>query len=200
MIELIDYGGGNVGSVIRCLHRLEIPFRMAGPDSLPSGDRPMILPGVGAFGSVMRRLSEGRELSKGGLADRIKALVAEGTPYLGICVGLQVLLDESTENPGVPGLGLIPGKVVKFTGGKIPQIGWNSIHAPNGKQAPDGYVYFVNSYYAAPADPSVVLYEANYNGPFCAAIQKDNITAFQFHPEKSGHFGHELFRRWFDAV
>lgn len=194
MIELVDYGGGNVGSVIRCLHRLGIPFQKVGDSRLPSGNYPLLLPGVGAFGATMR------ELSKEGLAERIKTQVTEGTPYLGICVGLQVLLEESVESPGIPGLGLIPGRVVKFTRGKTPQIGWNAIHSPDGKSLPEGYVYFVNSYVAAPADPSAVLYEADYHGHFCAALQTANITAFQFHPEKSGPFGHELLRRWYDAV
>jgi glutamine amidotransferase len=185
VIEVIDYGGGNIGSVTRCLERLEVPYST----SPPTGNHAMILPGVGAFGAVMNHLNQN------GLAGRIKALVQEGVPYLGICVGLQVLFDTSEESPEAPGLGLVPGSVVKFQAKKVPQIGWNAVTSAN-SHYPSGYVYFVNSYYPKPADPDVTLYEADYNGPFCAAIQQQNITAFQFHPEKSGVFGHDLIKRW----
>jgi imidazole glycerol phosphate synthase glutamine amidotransferase subunit len=190
-IEVIGYGGGNIGSLLRALSRLEIPYRLVGDHGqpMPSGERPLLLPGVGAFGAVMHALEER------GLVDTVKALVREGTPYLGICVGQQVLFESSAESPGVPGLGLIPGQVMKFEQGKVPQIGWNKLSAKRtGWQ--EGYVYFVNSYIGQPDDPASTLYEANYYSPFCAAVQQGNITAFQFHPEKSGVFGHELLKQW----
>ena len=185
MLEVVDYGGGNLGSLQRCLQRLELAYRLT---DAPSGEVPLVLPGVGAFGAVARGLAEG------GLDARVKAVVKEGVPFLGICVGLQILLDSSQESPAVTGLGLIPGEVVRFQARKVPQIGWNKVTSPQGW--PEGFVYFVNSYYAVPTRYEDVLYEADYEGRFCAAVRRDNLCAFQFHPEKSGEFGHQLLLRW----
>src|SRR5579884_820743 len=107
-VDLVDVGGGNTGSVRRCLQRLGVDYRDVGPDSLPDGSRPLILPGVGSFGAVME------SLRRGGLDQRITKLVSEGTPYLGICVGMQILFDSSEESPGAQGLSLLPGKVIRF--------------------------------------------------------------------------------------
>jgi len=194
VIDVIDYGGGNLGSLLRCLERLNVPYQKCSANHLPSGDYPIILPGVGAFGALMNALSQG------GLAHRLKQLLQEGVPYLGICVGLQILLESSEESPHSPGLGIVAGSVVKFQAQKVPQIGWNLLKPVSHPNDPEGYVYFVNSYYACPDDSAVVLYEADYNGPFCAAIRQNNLTAFQFHPEKSGPFGHELIKRWLQEV
>ncbi|MBS2034432.1 imidazole glycerol phosphate synthase subunit HisH [bacterium] len=183
-LELLDYGGGNLGSLRRCLERLGWSFALV---TQPSGDRPLILPGVGAFGAVMAGLSEVRL--------RLGEILREGTPYLGICVGLQILLQSSQESPGVEGLGLIEGEVVRFQAPKVPQMGWNDVQARQSGW-PEGFVYFVNSYYAQPVDPTAVLYQAEYHGLFCAAIRQKNLTAFQFHPEKSGAFGEQLLRHW----
>ncbi|HEY9686977.1 MAG TPA: imidazole glycerol phosphate synthase subunit HisH [Coleofasciculaceae cyanobacterium] len=197
-IDLINYGGGNLGSITRCLERLETPYRIISSTAEPlSGDNPILFPGVGAFGPAMDNLT------KSGLAQRIRESVRAGTPYLGICIGLQVLFESGEEAPGIPGLGLLPGSVVRFKQGKIPQIGWNWIKPQTEAQSdawPSGYVYFVNSYHPAPADPEISLYQADYHGQFCAAVQQDNITAFQFHPEKSGEFGLQLMRRWLENV
>ncbi len=193
-VDLVDVGGGNIGSVRRCLHRLGITYRDVGADNLPGGSRPLILPGVGAFGTVMD------SLRRNGLDESIKNLVAKGTPLLGVCVGMQVLFDSSEEAPGVPGLSLVPGKVVRFVADKVPQIGWNHIDA---KQSgwEGGYVYFVNSFYAQPENDNVVLYQAQYGDTeFCAALRTGNITAFQFHPEKSSAFGASLLARWIASV
>ena len=110
------------------------------------------------------------------------------------------LFEKSEESPDTPGLGVIEGEVVRFRKGKVPQIGWNRIEPQSGSGCEPGYVYFVNSYYPKPENAEVVLYSADYNGPFCAAVRTDAITAFQFHPEKSGTFGHDLIRRWLDAL
>jgi imidazole glycerol phosphate synthase glutamine amidotransferase subunit len=191
-VEVIQMGGGNLGSVMRCLTRLEIPFELT---EKPSGNAPVLLPGVGAFGAVMTALNTLN------LTERLRALVNSGTPYLGICMGQQILFDASEETPEVAGLGLLPGTVRRFQGSgvKVPQIGWNDI-APQQAGWPTGSVYFVNSFVAHPDDPTITLYTGEYGQPFCAAVRANNITAFQFHPEKSGAFGHELIRRWADAL
>lgn len=191
--DLVDVKGGNIGSVKRCLERLEVKFNEVGSDNPPDGSRPLIVPGVGAFGAVMDSLKIG-ELDK-----QLVKLVRAGTPYLGICVGMQVLFESSEESRNSPGLGLLPGKVVRFKHAKVPQIGWNKISAKHEKW-PGGYVYFVNSYYAQPANDDCILYQSNYGDAFCAAVEKDNITAFQFHPEKSGPFGVSLIERWLTNV
>lgn len=193
-VDLVDVGGGNIGSVRRCLHRLGISYRDVGADNLPRGSRPLILPGVGAFGTVMD------SLRKNNLDRSIKKLVASGTPLLGVCVGMQVLFDSSEEAPGVPGLSLVPGQVVRFVAEKVPQIGWNYV-APKQPGWEAGYVYFVNSFYGRPDSQDVLLYQAQYGGvDFCAALRTGNITAFQFHPEKSGAVGANLLARWIASV
>lgn len=190
-IDVIDAAGGNVGSLCRALERLGVTCTRVNAECLPAGDKPVILPGVGNFGAVMKRLRDAK------LDSRIRELVNSGVPFLGVCVGLQVLFDGSEESPGVPGLSLLKGNVVKFTAGKVPQIGWNRIESTDSSWA-SGFAYFVNSYFAVPAQEDLVLYQSEYFQPFCAAVQKDNITAFQFHPEKSGAFGMALLERWID--
>lgn len=191
MIDLIDYGGGNTGSAARAFSRLGADFRFVREAAEITGDNGIVLPGVGSFGAVMKGVAPIRE--------RLLGAIRSGTPFLGICVGLQILFSGSAESPAAPGLGVMEGEVVRFERGKIPQIGWNRVEPlQEGYEA--GYAYFVNSYYAAPEDSSVVLYEADYHGPFCAAVKRDNVTAYQFHPEKSGEFGHALLGRWTDAL
>ena len=191
-VDFVTAAGGNIGSVARCLERLGVPYRECDKDNPPDGSRPIVLPGVGAFGTVMQALAVGD------MAAKIKELVLAGTPFLGVCVGMQVLFEGSEEAPGVPGLGLIAGQVRKYQQGKVPQIGWNKISAgpAAGALDKDGFVYFVNSFYPQPEDKNVTLYSADYYGDFCAAVHKDNITAFQFHPEKSGDFGQSLIQKW----
>ncbi len=208
MLDLVDVAGGNIGSVKRCLERLEIDFAIAGIDNPPNGDRPVLVPGVGAFGPVMDHLR------KTGFDQRIKSIVNNDTPFLGICVGMQILFESSEESHGTEGLGLIKGTVRKYTEGKVPQIGWNLIEIASadknlsnksskdeGRNYPDsGYVYFVNSYYPDPSSKEEILYSCDYHVNFCAAVQSKNITAFQFHPEKSGEFGKELIKQWVKNV
>ncbi len=198
-VDLVTSVGGNLGSVARSLTRLGVNFNAVDAGNPPDGSRPIILPGVGAFGAVMS------SLRAGDFDQTISSLVKAGTPFLGVCVGMQILFDSSGEAPGVAGLGLVKGNVVKFTQGKVPQTGWNEVRPVNNKSWPSGFVYFVNSYYAKPdcANPesdSVILYEADYFGKFCAAVSVGNITAFQFHPEKSGEFGEGLLKRWVSDV
>ena len=192
-VDLVDIGGGNSGSVKRCLDRLNVSYQNVGIDNPPDGTNPLILPGVGAFGPVMKHLQQA------GFDRRLKDLINRGTPYLGICIGMQILFDSSEEAADSLGLGILSGDVVSFKVGKVPQIGWNLIE-PKRNGAPKGHVYFVNSYYARPENEEVVSYQAHYHVPFCAAVEHENITAFQFHPEKSGNFGEELLKRWLSEL
>ena len=194
-VHLVDIGVGNIGSVARCLDRLAIRYEKVTPTHPPDGSLPVVLPGVGSFGGIMQALKAHQ------FDERMVSLLKEGVPYLGLCVGLQVLFESSEESPGVKGFGLLPGQARKFTIGKVPQIGWNQIcQNPRKPEWPSGFVYFVNSFYVLPEEPSDSLYEAYYHQTFCAAAQRDNLTAFQFHPEKSGVFGHRLIQQWAQQV
>ncbi len=197
MIAIIDYGAGNIRSV-------EKAFKFIGEDVVLTSDRDVlmaadkvVLPGVGAFGDAMEKLT-----SKG-LDEVIRKVVEKGTPLLGVCLGLQLLFEESEEAPGVKGLGILKGKIIKFPekeGFKVPQIGWNSLNVKPGtklfKGLPDHpYVYFVHSYYLhTPED--IVAAGCNYILDFHAAVEKDNIYACQFHPEKSGDVGLTILKNF----
>jgi len=201
VIGIVDYGAGNLKSVQNALHFLGADyFVSSNPDDFAGADR-MILPGVGAFGDAMNSLRER------GLDIAIKDFIASGKPFLGICLGLQVLFEESTESAGVPGLGIFPGTVSRFPGDlglKVPHIGWNSLSIlkPGGifTEIPDqSYVYFVHSYYVTAADPSIVSATTEYGPEFHAAVAFENVQATQFHPEKSGDLGIHMLRNFVDA-
>lgn len=224
-VDVINYGGGNLGSLLRALQRCQIPYRVfegqsaggsVSAEAFPSGAYPIVLPGVGAFGSVMQALQE-----RGFVACLQQRVQAEGVPLLGVCVGLQVLFESSEESPNVAGLGFLKGSVKRFSTTpthpcKIPQMGWNSIHNRQASQhtgqhaglhpnqrvfEQEGHVYYVNSYYAHPVDETITLYESTYGSTtFCGAVHHGNITAFQFHPEKSGELGHTLLKQWWHLV
>jgi len=180
MIAIID--SGNAGSVENALRYLRIDCKVTDiPEDVLAADR-VILPGVGSFGGVMKKLEEKK------LDTAIKKSIMQGKKFLGICIGMQVLFEKSEESEGVKGLCVLKGKVVKFNQGKVPQIGWN--------KANDRYMYFVNSYYAIPDDKSIVTARSEYFAEFASIIKKENISAVQFHPEKSGKDGLELLRRW----
>ena len=190
MIAIIDYGAGNANSVKNALDYLgKASVITSNPEKILKADK-LIFPGVGAFGDAIK------ELKKRKLGSAIKKFIASKKPFLGICIGLQVLFEESEESPGVKGLEIFKGKVVKFTKGKIPQIGWNKIKS---RAIGNGYAYFVNSYYAAPEDKKIIESASDYYGKFAAALKKDNVFATQFHLEKSGKFGLEILRKWLDA-
>jgi glutamine amidotransferase len=194
MLDVIDYGAaGNLGSVCRALHRLGVKYQLVSAQTPPTGNNPLVFPGVGAFGAVMAALRTGD------LDQTLVKLVKQGTPYLGICLGLQVLFDSSEETPDCKGLGLLPGKVIRYDAPKVPQVGWNWVESSK-SDWPAGYVYFVNSFYPQPDNPEDALYKANYHTEFVAAVQHKNITAFQFHPEKSGPFGQKLLQQWLSEV
>lgn len=204
VVDVVDYGGGNTGSLIRALQRLGVSVqRKAGlaatqPEqqaAYPTGEHPLILPGVGAFGALMQQL-HARDLVR-----PIQEHVAAGRPFLGVCVGLQVLFEASEESPDVDGLGLVRGQVRKFQGKKVPQMGWNWVSAQQ-PGWPDGFVYYVNSYYPVVTDETGVLYRSTYETTegFCGAWRQENVTAFQFHPEKSGTFGQQLLATWLQQL
>ena len=202
-IGVIDYGAGNLGSVMNALTRLGLSARFAaGPEELGSFspfDR-IIFPGDGHFATAMAALE------KSGYAQAIKEWIQADKPFLGICIGLQLLFDSSEEAPPVDGkpvrgLGLIPGEVKRFPGRKVPQIGWNSTRAlfPSKlfRDLPQNtFFYYIHSFYAAPQDQSVVAAQAEYYLPYCAAVERGSLAAVQFHPEKSGSWGLKLIENW----
>lgn len=198
MIAIIDYDAGNIKSV-------EKAFLALGEECVVTRDRKTImsaekavLPGVGSFEDAMKHLNEY------GLVEVIKDFVATGKPFLGICLGLQLLFDSSEESPGVKGLSLLPGKVIRFpedAGLKIPQIGWNSINISQGsrlfKDIPNGsFVYFVHSYYLKADNKEDVAATADYALVYDAAVEKNNIFATQFHPEKSSETGLSILKNF----
>ena len=205
MIAIIDYGAGNLASVQKA-------FDYIGTKSVITSDRDVvlnadgvILPGVGAIGFAMEALK-----SKG-MDEVVKEVVSKGTPFMGICLGMQMLFDESEESFGnegnVKGLGLIPGVVRKFPdsicekGLKIPQIGWNQLEDVKGSILSEGdFVYFVHSYYCDPANESDVAAVTDYGIRYCSAVEHDNIYACQFHPEKSGEAGLNILRKFVRRV
>ena len=191
-IAVVDVCSGNLRSVEKALaHVGGAAIVTRDPDVIRRADR-VVVPGQGAFGEFARGLAER------GLEAPLREVLASGKPFLGICLGLQVLFDESEEQGPVRGLGLVPGKVVRFRpdapGLKVPHMGWNRVIPlrpdPLLAGIPDGgYFYFVHSYFVVPADPSVTVLACDYGGRFTAAIRKDNLFACQFHPEKSQALG-----------
>ncbi|MEI8388535.1 MAG: imidazole glycerol phosphate synthase subunit HisH [bacterium] len=190
---VLDYGAGNIKSVTNILDKLGCTYKLTDKkEEILEADK-IILPGQGHFGQFMESLS-----SKG-LTDALIYKINSGVPFLGICLGIQVLFEESEEAPGVKGLSIFPGKVVKFTEGKVPQIGWNKLKTTeNNSILTDEYVYFVNSYYVVPENKEIISSYSDYYIDFVASIESKNVSAFQFHPEKSGEVGFEFFKRWIE--
>ena len=192
-IAIVDYGMGNLRSVEKGLARTGVKTVVTSDSQEIRRAAGVVLPGVGAFGACMENLRARR------LDDIIRDVVRSGTPFLGICLGLQLLFDESEEFGPVAGLGILPGKVLRFAGPeldglKIPQMGWNQLNVrrPVAELAglePDPFVYFVHSYYVVPADPAITVATTRYGVEFASAIARDNVFACQFHPEKSQGVG-----------
>jgi glutamine amidotransferase len=205
-IVVVDYGMGNLRSVAQALRAVapEADVQISGDAAaIDAADR-IVLPGQGAMRDCMRSLRES------GVEDALLR-AAKTRPMMGVCVGEQMLFDSSDENGGVPGLGLLPGKVVRFeldgklqadgSRFKVPQMGWNRVHQKRAHPlwegvAPDSYFYFVHSYYAKPAEAQDAIGETDYGGQFCCAVALDNIVATQFHPEKSAAAGLRLYRNF----
>lgn len=197
MIAIIDYGAGNLQSVEKALRHLGCQCQITADPGELAAAQAAVLPGVGAFGDAMG------QLRARGLEEPIRQFVPSGKPFLGICLGLQILFEESEESPGVKGLGLLRGRVLRLpkeSGLKIPHIGWNSLSVgkPGGLFAGvegEPYVYFVHSYYLR-AEEDVVTATAEYGTTIHAAVQKGNLLACQFHPEKSGQVGLSLLENF----
>ena len=198
MIALIDYDAGNIRSVEKALAALgEEPEVTRDAERILAADR-VILPGVGSFGDAMGKLHSFQ------LVDVIKETIRRKTPFLGICLGLQLLFERSEESPGVEGLGILKGEILRIPekdGLKIPHIGWNSLTFPNPGRLFEGieenpYVYFVHSYYLKAAEPSIVTAETEYGTLIHASVEKDNVFACQFHPEKSSSVGLSILKNF----
>lgn len=198
MIAIIDYDAGNLRSVEKALISLgEDPAVSRDPETILKADK-VILPGVGSFGDAMGRLHQY------GLVDVIHQVVEKGTPFLGICLGLQLLFESSEESEGVEGLGILPGKILRIPdcpGLKIPHMGWNSLSITPGARLFQGiedgaYVYFVHSYYLKAADESIVSASTEYSTHIHASVERGNVFACQFHPEKSSDVGLEILKNF----
>ena len=196
-VIIVDYGMGNLHSVRKAVAAAGGAPVVTGDAALVAAADKVILPGVGAFGDCMRNLEQS------GLIPVLRDHIRQDKPFLGICLGMQVLFEESEESPGVPGLGILPGKVIRIpTRLKIPHMGWNSLQlkapCPLLGGAGGRYVYFVHSYCCEPADKGLVTAVTGYGYPVVAAVQKGRVTGFQFHPEKSSAAGLEMLRKFID--
>ncbi|MGE5153175.1 MAG: imidazole glycerol phosphate synthase subunit HisF [Bdellovibrio bacteriovorus] len=198
MISFLDYGAGNVRSLRNAIHALGYPLtEIERPEDILKAER-LIFPGVGAFGATMERLH------RLGYVEPLKAYLAAGRPYLGICLGLQILFEGSEESPQVPGLGLIPGLIRRFDAGRlsVPHMGWNGVRLERPSPLFADYqgekLYFVHSYHAQPGPENAAwrLAETDYGTPFLSAVQRGRVAAVQFHPEKSGTAGLKLLRHF----
>ena len=198
MIAIIDYDAGNIKSVEKALNYLgEEAIITRDHDEIVNSDK-VILPGVGAFADAMEKIRHY------GLEDTIHEVVEKNIPFLGICLGLQLMFESSDEGPGVKGLGLLPGKILRIPKSgdlKIPHMGWNSLKFQNNgrlfKGIPeDSYVYFVHSYYLKAADEGIVTATTEYSTHIHASVEQGNVFACQFHPEKSSDIGIQILKNF----
>jgi len=196
MIAILDYGAGNLRSVAKAFEAVgTVPTVTNDPAVIAAADG-LVVPGQGSAVDSMRRLEEM------GLIEPIKQFVASGKPFLGVCLGEQLIFESSEEGDGVTCLGLLPGTVRRLPGGqKVPHIGWNSVKIVRGHPllagVPDNaHFYFVHSYYVDPADPSAVVGETEYGVTFASIVAQGNVFATQFHPEKSSEIGLQIYRNF----
>lgn len=206
---IVDYGMGNLFSIDRAIRYVGGEAVISGEPGIIASAERIILPGVGAFGEAMKVLEQKN------ITEAIRDFVSRGRPLLGICLGMQLLMNESTEFGNFRGIGLVKGKVIRFDDPelgkepfKIPHIGWNRLDQPPGIESPwentlmeelphGTCLYFVHSYYAVPENPSTVLAETSYgNNVFCSVVRKDNVIGFQAHPERSGEAGLNIFKNF----
>ncbi len=200
MIGIIDYDAGNLRSVSKALEAMgETPVISRDREVLLGADK-VILPGVGSFGDAMEKLNQY------GLTEVIHEITDSGKPFLGICLGLQLLFESSEESPGIKGLGILKGQILRIPdspGLKIPHMGWNSLDIREGAKLFKGidngaYVYFVHSYYCKAKEESVVAASAEYSTHIHASVEQDNVFACQFHPEKSGSTGLQILKNFIE--
>ena len=198
MIAIIDYDAGNIRSVEKAMAKLgQEVWITRDRERIMNADK-VILPGVGSFGDAMAHLREYNRV------EVIKDVVSEKKPFLGICLGLQLLYESSEETPGVEGLGILKGKILKIPEQKdlkIPHMGWNSLHLQNDGRLFRGieqnpYVYFVHSYYLKAGEEETVKATTEYSVNIHASVEKDNVFACQFHPEKSGDLGLQILKNF----
>ena len=195
-VAVVDYDAGNTLSVTRALEKVGARVDLTSePERIGAADA-VVLPGVGAFGDCMKKLRER------GMDVACREAFRSGKPFLGVCVALQVIFDESEESPGAEGLGLLPGSVRRFEAGdlKVPHMGWNELRLVREHPVTDGLdgedFYFVHSYYPEPAEAKDLLGETEYGVRFCAAAGRENLVAVQFHPEKSSRAGLRLYENF----
>jgi len=197
MIALLDYGAGNVGSVLKAVNYLGHAAQAVDQPELLTSATKIILPGQGHFGQMMKALDDR------GLREPVSRMLAGGTPYLGICLGLQALYEGSEEAPDISGLGVLPGRVKRFEGVfKVPHVGWSQIEVCRESKlmvgVPTGsYVYFCHSYYGPITDQSAAITE--YGQSFAAAVEMNSVWAVQFHPEKSSEVGLRVLGNFLDS-
>lgn len=199
MLTIVDYGSGNLRSVQKAVETCGVAAAITSDPEVVAKAERIILPGVGAFGDAMRALHDR------GLVEPLQQHAGADKPFLGICMGLQLLFDTGFEGGTHRGLGILAGDVVRFDlphGVKVPHMGWNTTRWPGAwRPAGDGdHFYFVHSYHARPTDASVVAAVTDYGGEFCAAVRRGNLYATQFHPEKSQAAGLRLLASWLAAT
>ncbi|MBI4504365.1 MAG: imidazole glycerol phosphate synthase subunit HisH [Chloroflexi bacterium] len=199
VIAVVDYGAGNLRSVVKALQRLEAAVDVTSDPRALAHAGALLLPGVGAAGEAMERLQSL------GLRQSLAAAVADGKPFFGVCLGLQLLFERSEESAG-PCLGILPGVVCRLRSRlKVPHMGWNQVHQrathPLFAGIPDAaYFYFVHAYVAYPADRATVIGETDYDVVFPSVLAHHNVVATQFHPEKSGATGLRLYANWLASI
>jgi imidazole glycerol-phosphate synthase subunit HisH len=195
MIAIIDYGAGNLKSVKKAFDHLEVNSKVISSSKEWNGFDKLVLPGVGAFGAAVQRLNQA------GFIELTKEWLNADKPFLGICLGLQLLMESSTESKEADGLGVIKGKCLRFKQGKVPQIGWNQIQRKNESKLLDGitensFFYFLHGYYIQVENENIITATTEYGITYPSIIEKGNLHAVQFHPEKSGDVGLQLLKNW----
>ena len=201
-LAIVDYGMGNLRSVQKALERVGQAAEVTGDTDRIATAPAVVLPGVGAFGACMQNLT------RLGLVEPVCAAIAAGRPFLGICLGMQLLFEESEEFGPVRGLGVLPGRVVRFApdpARKVPHMGWNELRVARRVPVLAGIdsgaaVYFVHSYYPVPGDPGLVATTTSYGPEFASSVARDNVFACQFHPEKSQRVGLRLLENFVAVV
>jgi imidazole glycerol-phosphate synthase subunit HisH len=198
MIGIVDYGAGNLMSVSKAFVFLGFESRLVAAAAALDGVERLVLPGVGSFGEAVRQL-KARELFA-----PVRDWLEAGRPFLGICLGLQLLFESSEESPGEQGFAAFRGTCRKLSARKVPQIGWNTVQALGQPAAPAllrdipdrSYFYFVHSFFAAPEEPSPAVALTDYGGPYPSIAARGRVWGVQFHPEKSGELGLQLLSNW----